>query len=581
MEQLENFFKAPPNYFDNSILTEDEYATSLKLIKLASSLLDDFDKCEKQIAELKESVKDADKEQLKKIGEQKYSYQAAANKAATQYFYLFKKARQRYEEESTPEKIFNDINNTLSTVTKEDYMLWLQDRRGTYNFWVKRLGGEKEAEAQVENFELLKAETKRGYRSFLIYLNGICNLQINALVLYKGISEEEAQKPLKEKAAQFYKPPKEKATTKKEHFKPELEDIEKNFYLMPSSPTVSIITDVLESGGDIDRLAQSKRRIDKRNEITVPVQDKKNIQKIVYKGRNSEITLSFPSLDILGKSDEKTVKIFHRTLIELQKSLDKGELVRECLEFPLSELAELGVSGGIEQARRDFKNAKEVIQHLTLEAVKQRAGKDNINSMDSYVLFPTIRIKNNQCIIFPNAQIKNWGATITPYYMYLPKWAFSLHEYAYYLMMYICFLKNQRAEEITNNGYFCIPYKTIQSELKLPDIKDTKRPGRDIRERIEKAIEEIEETYAKQDNIKSYNPDFALEQYQDDNAKTVKEWLDSGYLKVIIKGDFALSSYSKAEHTRKRIAANEEKAKLKKENSRLRKENKDLKEAKK
>jgi hypothetical protein len=74
-------------------------------------------------------------------------------------------------------------------------------------------------------------------------------------------------------------------------------------------------------------------------------------------------------------------------------------------------------------------------------------------------------------------------------------------------------------------------YRAIQQYLNLPHENQTKNPERDIKQRIEEAVIEIEDMENKSVGI----PELQFEQLHDDTA-SITDFLDSGRLKVIVNG---------------------------------------------
>ena len=124
------------------------------------------------------------------------------------------------------------------------------------------------------------------------------------------------------------------------------------------------------------------------------------------------------------------------------------------------------------------------------------------------------------------------GRFIAQYFTILPRYCFKLGNKSFDLLYYIFFLARQNTREIRERGYFTISFRAIQTRLQLPT--DTKNPLRDIKDRIDDALTDIELQH--RDIYK--NDEFQIEPVYDENAP-ISDFLDRGYLKVILKGDFA------------------------------------------
>ena len=158
-----------------------------------------------------------------------------------------------------------------------------------------------------------------------------------------------------------------------------------------------------------------------------------------------------------------------------------------------------------------------------------RDRKQNLSQDEMAVLFINMQIKNNIVTIKLNPYLNL--NILAPYFTLLPRYAFSLSTRAFDLLYLIFYLSRQNIDKIRAQGYFTISMRTIQTRLSLPSEKNTRNPGRLIRDPIEKAIEEIENA--------SQTNELQLTMLGFSDEATVAEFLDSGYLKVELKGTYA------------------------------------------
>ena len=176
------------------------------------------------------------------------------------------------------------------------------------------------------------------------------------------------------------------------------------------------------------------------------------------------------------------------------------------------------------------------------------------------VLFTGADIERGQCFIYLNPHI-NWSF-LTQYFTILPTYYFRLSNRASDLLYYIFYLARQHTGEkdiveVTDETtgkkrqavVFNISFRAIQHKLMLPNEKGAANPQRDIRDAIEDAIEQIEDEHKKTYN----NMEFSLLPVYDLNS-SITEYLDNGYLKVELKGDFATTFIAISKDTEKQIA---------------------------
>ena len=102
------------------------------------------------------------------------------------------------------------------------------------------------------------------------------------------------------------------------------------------------------------------------------------------------------------------------------------------------------------------------------------------------------------------------------------------------MLYYIFYLARQHTKEIQERGYFTINFRSLQAKLNLPSEVGNTNPYRTIKQPIEEAIEEIETAHSRIYN----NTEFALLPVYDDLAP-ITDFLDKGYLKVTLSGDFS------------------------------------------
>ena len=175
---------------------------------------------------------------------------------------------------------------------------------------------------------------------------------------------------------------------------------------------------------------------------------------------------------------------------------------------------------------------------------KNKKAKSSIDALE--VLFTGARIERGQCMIFFNERI-DWSF-MAQYFTILPRYYFQISNRSSDLLYYIFYLARQHAKDIEKQGYFNIGFRAIQHRLQLPSEIENREPSKTIRQPIEDAIEEIEEQHSNYYN----NTDFSLLPIYDE-SDSITNFLDNGYLKVMLTGDFAKMFIEISKNTTKQI----------------------------
>ena len=165
------------------------------------------------------------------------------------------------------------------------------------------------------------------------------------------------------------------------------------------------------------------------------------------------------------------------------------------------------------------------------------------------VLFPTAIVENNQCSIRITRDI-SWKPLMR-FFTILPRFAFQLGNRAFDLLYTIFYLARQNTQAIKEKGYFDIGFRTIQQRLDLPNEKETPNPARDIKQRIEESINEIEQ----QAKMAGHSGYLKITPVYNNNAG-IKEYLDKGYIRVELNDIFSHPFIEQGEHRERMITAN-------------------------
>lgn len=316
--------------------------------------------------------------------------------------------------------------------------------------------------------------------------------------------------------------------------------IKRCFYNVPTSAAQDFIYDLLQYWKNLASFAARKKSINHSTEIKTFKSGK--ARKIELNNSKATISLEISDIEKIAGSNKATKKIFVLTLIKVnEQALHNGELTRNYITFPLKDLINIGLYKTPQSARQGFKKAADALQSLKIKGTlkkytkKSKKGKEKVDSIDvSSVLFPTITILKGQgqCIIYLNELI-NWKF-LAQYFTLLPIYYFGLSNRASDLLYYIFYLARQNTKDIETRGYFTISFRSIQAKLNLPSETGNREPQKTIKQPIEEAIEEIESAHSTYYN----NTDFSLYPVYDNNAH-IKHFLDNGYLKVTLNGEFA------------------------------------------
>jgi len=251
---------------------------------------------------------------------------------------------------------------------------------------------------------------------------------------------------------------------------------------------------------------------------------------ILQKTKDTEITL-----DLGGKISRPTKNIalyvFHKLGLQNITTNLFDDLF---IEFPLTDLVDVGMYKESKYARAGFNKAKDELTSIKLKALV-RVGKDKdlskVTDSDTTVMFIKGGIARGTCYIVLNKYI-NWSNFALQTFALIPKTYWSLTANSQDLFYNIFSrarqeTKGHKDKEISFN----IGFRYIQEIMNLPEETATKNPKRDIIEPILKAIEECQ---TREDAQKE---NFILESFYDKNGN-IKTFLD-GYLTVTLKSFYA------------------------------------------
>lgn len=306
---------------------------------------------------------------------------------------------------------------------------------------------------------------------------------------------------------------------------------ESNFYNLPDSTASNLILETLGAGENIADLPARKKQINHNTTYEV-LEDGKRRQVSVINTK-ATVTIELADIDKMTGSNKPAKKLFVLSLIKAnEQAIFDGQLTRDYISFPLQELIDIGFYKTPQSARTGFKAGMDALTSLKIKGHIQQTKKRG-SSIDALeVLFTGANIKNGQCTVYFNPRI-SWSF-IAQYFTILPRYYFKLSNRASDLLYYIFFLARQHTMDIEEKGYFNIKFRSIQSRLQLPSEIDNGNPYRTIKQPIEEAIEELETEHS----LLYGNTEFSLLPVYDE-AASIKDYLDNGYLRVGLTGAFA------------------------------------------
>ena len=322
---------------------------------------------------------------------------------------------------------------------------------------------------------------------------------------------------------------------------------ESNFYNVPDSTASNLILETLGAGEGIADLPARKRQINHNTTYEVLEDGRKRQVSLV--NPKAKVTIELADIDKLTGSNKPAKKLFVLSLIKAnEQAIFDGQLTKDYISFPLQELIDIGFYKTPQSARTGFKTGMDALTSLKIKGHIQQTKKRGSTIDALEVLFTGANIKGGQCTVYFNPRI-SWSF-IAQYFTILPRYYFKLPNRASDLLYYIFFLARQHTKDIEERGYFTIGFRAIQHRVQLPSEVGLNNPQRDIKQPIEDAIEALETEHSKL----YHNTEFRLLPVYDE-AASVKDFLDNGYLKVTLTGAFAETYIEISKDTAKQIEA--------------------------
>lgn len=321
---------------------------------------------------------------------------------------------------------------------------------------------------------------------------------------------------------------------------------------LPTSQVTDLAMSALIGGRDnIERIPEMKTAVS--HGVEMDYKAKGDMRELSYSKGGDSISLGISDITKLCGTNKSAKRLF---LLILQKAneqaLHDGHLTRDSITFPLKELVDLGIYSRPQSARTGFNDGMDILTSLKVKgSITKHTKKGEKHVVDTMaVLFTTSRIKNGQCTVFLNYNL-DWGFVVQ-YFTCIPRYYYSLPNTAADLLYYIFYMarQGQNMKKIAETGSFTISYQAIHTKLALPDPSACPNPQRDIKDRIAKAIEDIEEAHWST----CKNKDLQLLPICDEEA-SARQFINSGKLKVTLKNDFAENFIKISDSKQKKIEA--------------------------
>lgn len=322
-----------------------------------------------------------------------------------------------------------------------------------------------------------------------------------------------------------------------------------DYFRYPNSPASNQMMNVISHVGDLDSFQKrlSENSHSSKIDILAPSTGSNEVgRQIVYKTDNTETTIQLDNIDLFSKSKKPLKKILTYTLVKLsQANISENPNDDISISFPLQDFVDLGSYKNLATARQAFNQAMNPLTSIKLNGlVKDRKDQHKITDSEIEVLFTGAKIKKGIVEIYLNKRI-NWQLFALQYFSILPKSYFALSDNAADSLLNISILARKRITEIKKNGYFTLGFRTLQTILNLPNEEKTKNPGRDIKDAILNALDEVNEKNTDDMHIEAiFNPNGNIIQF-----------LNDGYAKITLKNQFESYFTSLAERKTEKIEA--------------------------
>lgn len=337
---------------------------------------------------------------------------------------------------------------------------------------------------------------------------------------------------------------------------------------MPSSDVTNVISNFMRTNVGEEMRKQKTKELRAELQKTKPktnsrgyhyeLIDEETIVK--YKNRTSVIRVSCNS-NLLSQADVATIKVFDYILYKAAERAVLTETDDDSdrkMEFPARDVMELFGYTDRHSIVQAFTKAFRILDSMRLVI----GNKEQNNGDDIYIeggamppLFTWCDVEYGKCKVYFNPDIP-WRRIMTGFF-FLPAFYFRLSQREALFLRHLAYRARMAGEDIgkSKDRSFVVRIDTISDVLQLPNPANTKNPGRDIKDVIDRCLETIETT---QKDLKVPDSQWIKFEYvglTKNNAAKMDDFLNQVKLKVILGSDIAEPYIEIAENKNKHVAA--------------------------
>lgn len=339
-------------------------------------------------------------------------------------------------------------------------------------------------------------------------------------------------------------------------FTPFRKDIEppsvNDFYSLPSGAVTHATMRILGAQGDLRSMAKASNRHSTTHGLKIGYGENGDSRRLSFKRGDTEYRFEIDDIKTLSGYNKSVKKIFAYALVKInQQAYSDGIFKRNFVSYPLQELVDVGIYKNIRAARAGYEEAMKALTSIKLGG-KVKYGKQEKSVASGKagieVIFTGAHIEAGVCYIYLNERI-SWDL-VAAFYTRIPAFYFQLPAKAADLLFYIFYLARQSQDRIKDHGYFDINLRSIAQFLGLPEETEVKNPTGAIKNKIEEAIKDIE---AKLEDSKDKGSFTITPHYKE--RSSITEYLNNGYIRVALFGNYAAFFIEGADKKAKGIEA--------------------------
>lgn len=325
----------------------------------------------------------------------------------------------------------------------------------------------------------------------------------------------------------------------------------KGTFVTASGPSLSALSRTISAGKDLEVL----KRADAGMIVELGnIEERAAVRFTSENAQTTVIPLNLPR----GQATRQAKKILVYTISKIiEQCLDKdgnllkapsenGLVLKDSVRFTATDLVKAGLFANVSNARRGFLSVvaellrMELGGHLKKGELIYHTVLGTATEKGSYCMKPFIGyVATDGFTILLNPKM-DWRFLV-PFRAYAASWIYKLSDNAFSLGMLIFQQLRQRSSELKKNGKIKITFEALRIAMALPD-PSVKRPSEHVKRPFLSALDDFSHRLkAEHDN------DLRLEIFADTKAKTVKEFIETGYIDVYATGDYMEASKEIAE----------------------------------